>query len=285
MGRVWDLPIPPDEKLLLLALADHADHNGENIRPGNRLLVEKTGFTERKIQRLLKRFLDSGLLTITEHAQGGRGMYRVYAMHPEYAPAPRAPRSGWSGRGAETKGEVIAPAAVTPIEDAPSESPDPGDDQQVQSLTASFARFWAVWPKPVEKKAALAQWRKLQPSPELVETIIAAVERHKLTRKWQEGYIKAPHRWLRDENWEDDVEADIVAINTALPSWVHLLPGETATQVGPDSWDLVDSTGRRRLIRPDYHGVIWDERKHRSSEGRRTFAALVERAKEGRQVA
>lgn len=52
-AAVWDMDLPPNKKLILLALADHADHEGKNVYPGNDLLVKKTGLCKRQVQRIL----------------------------------------------------------------------------------------------------------------------------------------------------------------------------------------------------------------------------------------
>jgi hypothetical protein len=72
---------------------------------------------------------------------------------------------------------------------------------------AGFAEFWAAYPNHENKKQAQAEWRRLRPSGELQARILSAVAAHKQGRKWQEGYILAPHRWLHDEHWDDEVQA------------------------------------------------------------------------------
>lgn len=72
MGMVWDMEIEPATKLVLLALADHAEHDGRNARPGVRLLASKTGFSERQVQRILADLRDRGIIE-AESNTGGRG--------------------------------------------------------------------------------------------------------------------------------------------------------------------------------------------------------------------
>jgi len=66
--------------------------------------------------------------------------------------------------------------------------------------------FWGPGPWSRDRKPAVDAWRRLDPDPALMREIKAAIERQKRGRLWQQGMVKAPHRWLRDRNWEDEVE-------------------------------------------------------------------------------
>lgn len=71
----------------------------------------------------------------------------------------------------------------------------------------AFSRFWAVYPKKVGKLAAQKSFAKVKAP---VETLIAAVERQKLSSQWQKDggqYIPNPATWLNQGRWEDDLEA------------------------------------------------------------------------------
>jgi hypothetical protein len=53
MAQVWQTDLPPTERLVLLALADCANHEGE-CWPSIATLVRKTGASERTVQRALR---------------------------------------------------------------------------------------------------------------------------------------------------------------------------------------------------------------------------------------
>lgn len=65
MGRVWDLDLPPAHKYVLLAMTDHADHNGENMYPGTGLIAHKTGYSVRQVQRIIDDLVQQGILEET----------------------------------------------------------------------------------------------------------------------------------------------------------------------------------------------------------------------------
>ena len=62
MGWVWDQNLPQNEKFVLLAHADHADHDGYNIFPSIDLVAHKTGYSRRSVQRIVKRLVEKGYL-------------------------------------------------------------------------------------------------------------------------------------------------------------------------------------------------------------------------------
>src|SRR5262245_34554935 len=93
MGRVWDLDLPHAEMLVLLAMADHADHNGENIRPAVGLIAWKTGYSERQVHRIMRDLTKSGLIELTGMELGMPNTYRSVPAagqpKPEYRDANR----------------------------------------------------------------------------------------------------------------------------------------------------------------------------------------------------
>jgi biotin operon repressor len=82
MGKVWELNLPANEKLVLLALSDHADHNGENAHPGNKLLAMKTGYSERQVQRIIQSLQEKNLIQASQD-KGGRNLKKCYTIDPE----------------------------------------------------------------------------------------------------------------------------------------------------------------------------------------------------------
>jgi len=70
MGQAWDLELPASKLLVLLALADHADHNGNNAYPSIDLLAWKTGYSERQVRRILKSLVKDKILI--QHSRPGK---------------------------------------------------------------------------------------------------------------------------------------------------------------------------------------------------------------------
>jgi hypothetical protein len=72
------------EMMLALALADHADDEGEHVFPSVERLARKTRQSERTVQRLLRKMELDGWLVLVSNADGGRGKTRRYRISPAW---------------------------------------------------------------------------------------------------------------------------------------------------------------------------------------------------------
>jgi hypothetical protein len=70
-SMVWDLELGRDEKLILLAYADCADHDGGSIFPAISTVAKKTGYSQRSVQRHTRSLEKKGYL-ISEGYGAGR---------------------------------------------------------------------------------------------------------------------------------------------------------------------------------------------------------------------
>jgi Helix-turn-helix domain len=83
MGQVWDLEITASQQSVLLAMADHADHEGRNVRPSVRLIAYKSRLSERQVQRIIDSLIECQLLEVVGSEAGGRGKTTEYCIHIE----------------------------------------------------------------------------------------------------------------------------------------------------------------------------------------------------------
>lgn len=84
---------------------------------------------------------------------------------------------------------------------------DRGKPSTLPADSEDFNRFWEACPRKTAKGAAKTAWAKLHPDAELVERILAALERQKVSDQWtrDEGrFIPHPATWLNQERWEDE---------------------------------------------------------------------------------
>ncbi len=130
MGRVWDLNLPPDEKFLLLALADEANHDGKNAHPGVGTLAKKVNTSERTVQRLLVKLKAKNLITARKMMTGGRGWYTVYDLTLEKGDSGVTLSEQLKGDTAVTDTEPERVTALSPFPDAPPEIK--GDSQNLK---------------------------------------------------------------------------------------------------------------------------------------------------------
>jgi hypothetical protein len=94
MGLVWDYyPRGGGELLTALALADHADHAGANVRPGMKGLARKTRQSVRTVQIHVARMRANRWLQTVRYPQGGHGRATEYRINPIWIsnPAESAP--------------------------------------------------------------------------------------------------------------------------------------------------------------------------------------------------
>lgn len=70
-----------------------------------------------------------------------------------------------------------------------------------------FEQFWTAYPKKKSKGDAEKAWLKINPSEQLLATIIAKIEQAKTSEDWLKNdgqYIPYPSTWLNRQGWEDE---------------------------------------------------------------------------------
>lgn len=77
MGWVFDLELPTKEKFVLLAYADHADHEGRGIYPAIQTIAAKTGYNPRTVQRATRRLEELELLIPDGQGPKGTNKWRI----------------------------------------------------------------------------------------------------------------------------------------------------------------------------------------------------------------
>lgn len=113
MGLVWDLDndiIDREEKYVLLAYTDHADHNGENMYPSIDLICKKTGYKERAAQMITRSLEEKGFLVADGKGPKGTNKWR-YGWGAKNAGV-QNPEQG----GAKSKSEGVQPNAPESLE-------------------------------------------------------------------------------------------------------------------------------------------------------------------------
>lgn len=72
---------------------------------------------------------------------------------------------------------------------------------------AAFEKFYASYPRKVKKQEGQKAFAKIDLSKHPLETILTALERHKLTAQWQDkGFIPHPATWLNGQQWLDELD-------------------------------------------------------------------------------
>src|SRR6266404_5167956 len=148
--EVWELDLPPLEKLVLLALADHANSDGGSCYPGVDLLAQKTGLSRRTVQRILRKLETKGIAVPVAHQKGGSGLATEYQLNIEKrvreTPIPiekrasNRPEKGvsWDEKGVsdDLKGRTVDAPTVINRKEPPTEPAGVAGDSR--SFTTSF---------------------------------------------------------------------------------------------------------------------------------------------------
>jgi len=112
MGYVWDLDLPQNEKFVLLAYADHADHDGRNIFPSVQRIADKTGYSKRSVQGITRRLEERGLLIADGQGKNGTNKWRmpVYGGAETSPPVSEGVQPETEGVQSDAQGGAIATA-------------------------------------------------------------------------------------------------------------------------------------------------------------------------------
>lgn len=90
MGQVYDADLPRNEKSILLAYADHADHEGGNVYPSVGRVAWKTGYDERQVQRITKSLIKKKILIPDGQGKNRTNRYKIEVKNlpsrPDYNP-------------------------------------------------------------------------------------------------------------------------------------------------------------------------------------------------------
>ena len=92
--------------------------------------------------------------------------------------------------------------ARNPIQSESNPNPNPNP------MDGMFERFWTVYPRHVNKQGAKKAFEKLKPDEELLQKMIAAIEKQIESEQWTKDngqYIPHPQTWLNGRRWEDEL--------------------------------------------------------------------------------
>ena len=146
MGLVWDLDLPQNEKFVLLAYADHADHDGRNIFPAVQTIAKKTGYSERSIQGITRTLEEKGFLIADGKGPKGTNKWKFYGGANSAGGQPEAKGVQLEAGGVQSatqRGAIaIAPEPSLTIIKEPSIKPS--DDTQRKRYKLLAAENWKL---------------------------------------------------------------------------------------------------------------------------------------------
>jgi hypothetical protein len=207
----------PTERLIMLALADHANDEGR-CYPSIARLCQRTGLSERAIQANVKRLTEAGHIKLAPG--GGRAQTNLYLISAN--PAADAPRSRCTpaADAPQTPQQVRqTPQQVrqNPAADAPEPSitiKEPSERviarEPVRFVPKAapdgFSEFWARYPRKVAKGAAQKAYAKAMKAARHDDVMFALSQQLPALEAKDQQYIPHPATWLNAERWNDEPE-------------------------------------------------------------------------------
>lgn len=77
-GLVWELELTHSQQSILMAMADHAEHDGSKVFPSVARISWKTGYSDRHVRRVMKDLRNMEILVLVEEATRRRPReYRI----------------------------------------------------------------------------------------------------------------------------------------------------------------------------------------------------------------
>lgn len=177
------------ERLLALALSDHASDDGTRVFPSVALLAFKTVQSERTVQRQMRKMEDIGWLIQVSDGIGGKGNATEYCINPDWIKGDSLPSKGdnLSPFDGSPKGDIQNPKgdiAVSPKGDiamSPESSLTIREPSYARAITREAIN--SAKPKPAAKpKPDLIVWHA-------TEKIFKGISENQM-RSWEEAFPK-----------------------------------------------------------------------------------------------
>lgn len=199
MALVWDLDLPPNKRLVLLAYADHADDDGGSVFPSLGRVAHKTGYSIDQVRRLSRDLVKDNLMEKIGEGTG-RGNTHEYRLTLE---------KGTKLQGFTSKKN--SPERVAP---------------RPQRVASDRERLATVPPEPSEPSVnhqPIKKKQELTLSQQLTDRFCEALrERHRirLTQAQQEFHeARFSNMLLKDEPADWEITRAVDYMVEKLPSW------------------------------------------------------------------
>jgi len=204
----YDSDLPPNAKLLYAEISSLTDQRGY-CYASNEYFMKLFSLSERTIQGLLKALRCGGYIRIAD-GDGGSGRRKIYAgLNP------------LSTNPAENCGVTPQKFAPNPAKicthnkkENKKEKQDPPKTPQGAGADIwdkpAWDRFWAIYPRKVDKAKAIRAWNKLKADRKLMQIMSAALKAQRASEEWRRDNGRAipyPSTWLNNRRWEDEPTA------------------------------------------------------------------------------
>lgn len=240
-----DLPRP--QQAVLLSMAENANDDGSRCFPSVDLIAWKAGYKPRAVVDIMRELRKAGIIEIVREASATRPTeYHIHLekapkktpfdewrkRHGRHAggvrrgadsrevqsdegcnPASSGVQSHVSGVQSHVSGtrenapDPVREPAIQPVREPVTNTPSPRKPKRDEE-TPEFIAFYKAYPRHISRADAWRAWKSIDPSEDLVATIMAAVEAQKKNTyaNTPQKFIPYPATWLRAAKWEDEIE-------------------------------------------------------------------------------
>lgn len=208
-------------KLLLLVLANYANQSG-CCWPSIESLEEECLISRNTVRDRLKTLCELKLLSMTSRLDAfGRGeTYEFEVLFPR-GHAVKGRGHGVTGEGSNDPPErgQMTPQKGSRGDPDPIDPVDPPDNTRAREMVerlddfanpgnamAAFEKFWAVYPKKLNRQDAERAFFEVGGAG-CIDEILAAVDSQSRSQEWrreQGRFVPRPSNWLRDRRWTDE---------------------------------------------------------------------------------
>lgn len=221
MATVWEKSQHSGTGLLmLLAIADFADDEGQAF-PSVATLARKCRMKERNAQYILSELIESGELAILR-GNGPRGcnLYKINIRSLGVQQSAPVQSTAPLQQSAHPPCNTVHLTPATECTQTIIETSVNHQGPLRGELQQSFMSFWNAYPRKAARADAQKAWKKLNPNPDLLVSIMAALKSQSQSADWQKDggkFIPYPATWLNGRRWEDEVSTSPTAKNQANP--------------------------------------------------------------------
>jgi helix-turn-helix protein len=187
--------LAPSSRLVLLALANHADAATGICWPSVPQIAREANLSDRQTRRLIRDLVGRGILAV--RAGGGRHKPNRYTLSAYLAARETVtPATGFSW-------ETLTPRVG---KGDTAMSPEPSRTVTT-TYTPEFDEFWTVYPRKEAKRAAARAFDAALRRG-TAEDVIAGAVRYRARPDRRKEFTKHPATWLNGDCWLDDAEID-----------------------------------------------------------------------------
>jgi len=201
MTEVWKTALPTTEKMVLLAIADHASDDGTNAWPSQATIAKKASISIRTVQRCVNNLIKAKYLRMEKHAGGSVNCREdrrphLYTINLHTL---RGDILTTRGRGdtEDTDG------ATTTTYTGRLSRPKNHTNELSLETPNYFVYFWEIYPLKVAKKTAEIAFDKALKSA-TADEILTGAKRYANDPNRHPSYTAHPTTWLNQGRWGDE---------------------------------------------------------------------------------